>query len=348
MAAGGEPVEERTAGALERGVDVVADADSGQRQVAAGDPLRHADQVGNDVPVLHPEHPTGATEPGDDLVGDQQDPVPLQDRVDGGPVVVGRDHQPGRQRDRLGDHRRDPLGADLGDRRLERRDVGGGVAGRLADVDEPRDHRAEVGPVDRVAGGAHAGHGHPVVAVLAGEDHRAVLVAAQRLVAAGDLDRRVVGVRAADREEEPLDPRRGDPRQVVGQAERVRGRHAEEQRPVGQVAHRGRRGLDQLLAAVPDVDVDQAGDAVQVLRAVGRGHPRAVARDDDERALVGDRRQRRHVVDQVAPGPGGLGRAHPASPACRIAASISSIRVSISARPALGMKNVTRSIPHSA
>ena len=56
---------------------------------------------------------------GDDLVEDEEDPVPAQDGLDPGPVVLVGDEHAADSHDRLAHEGRDPLGAELGDLRLE-------------------------------------------------------------------------------------------------------------------------------------------------------------------------------------------------------------------------------------
>ncbi len=56
------------------GHDLGPGQDPGQRQPRR-DALGHDQDVGLDVPVADREHLAGPTEPGLDLVGDQQDPV---------------------------------------------------------------------------------------------------------------------------------------------------------------------------------------------------------------------------------------------------------------------------------
>ena len=99
--------------------DLVGDGDAAERDVAGGDALGEGGDVRLEAVRLHAEHLAGAAEAADDLVGDQQDVVLLEDRGDRGPVAVRRhDHSAGAL-DRLADHGGDGVGAFARDRLLE-------------------------------------------------------------------------------------------------------------------------------------------------------------------------------------------------------------------------------------
>ena len=88
MAGVGEPAGEEPVAHL---VDDLAARDHrAERHVARVDPLRDAEDVGHDVPVLAREPPAGAAEAGHHLVEDQQDPVAVADLADRLQVAVGR------------------------------------------------------------------------------------------------------------------------------------------------------------------------------------------------------------------------------------------------------------------
>ena len=126
-------------------------------------PLAQRDQVGRDAEARGREPLADAPEAGDDLVGDQRDPVLVAQRAQAGPVAVGRDEAAAGVLHRLGDQHRDGLRPGLDDRaldlvqqpRAERGLVGGvGIAERVR-VGDPHDRdrrRAE-----RLLHRAHAG-----------------------------------------------------------------------------------------------------------------------------------------------------------------------------------------------
>src|SRR5204862_4367263 len=63
-------------------VDLLRRQGGGQRQVAAGDALGQAEQVGRDVLLLAGEHRAGAAEAGGHLVEDEQDVVAVAELAD--------------------------------------------------------------------------------------------------------------------------------------------------------------------------------------------------------------------------------------------------------------------------
>ena len=110
----GEPAHEREAlGRLvpDRLVDPAPKCDTPQREVTAGDPLGEGDQVRVDVPVLHPEPASGASEAGDHLVQDQQQAVAIANLPQEAEVLRGRHQDPTGSLDGLGDHGGDGLGS---------------------------------------------------------------------------------------------------------------------------------------------------------------------------------------------------------------------------------------------
>ena len=81
-----------------------------QRCVTAGQALAADQHVGHHVPVVDAEALPGPSEPGHDLVGDQQHAVLVAEGADVGPPAVRGHERSGRGPDhRLGDHRRHRL-----------------------------------------------------------------------------------------------------------------------------------------------------------------------------------------------------------------------------------------------
>ena len=160
MAAVGQPAgEELVAQPLG---DRLGDDHRAERDVARVDPLRHREDVGDDVPVVAREPLAGAAEARHHLVADQQDPVPVAGLADRLQVAVGRDDDPVRADDRLEDDGGDRVRAlvleDLLQVRRARADgarigMAGGAAVGVR-VEHPHDARdAGLGvPAARVAG----------------------------------------------------------------------------------------------------------------------------------------------------------------------------------------------------
>src|SRR5690606_4058123 len=64
------------AGSEEGGEDALGRQGRGEGQVASGEPLGEAEEIGDDILVLAGEEPAGASEPGHDLAADENGPGP--------------------------------------------------------------------------------------------------------------------------------------------------------------------------------------------------------------------------------------------------------------------------------
>ena len=95
--------ERRAVGALAPALLERPRAGHRRERQAVRDRLGHADDVGDDPGVLEGPHPPGPPEAGLDLVGDEQDPVPVADVRAGS---AGSAAAPGRSRPRPGPARR--------------------------------------------------------------------------------------------------------------------------------------------------------------------------------------------------------------------------------------------------
>ena len=79
----------------------------GHRQVAAGEPLPEAQQIGSEPALLGREQRAGAAESGGDFVADEQDVVVAAGGTEGGECLGGRGLHTGRTlHERLDDDRR--------------------------------------------------------------------------------------------------------------------------------------------------------------------------------------------------------------------------------------------------
>ena len=91
-------------------VDALGRERRGERQVAAGQPLGEAHEVGRDALLLAGEHRARAAEAGRDLVADEEDAELVAQLADGAQVAVGVDVDAGRAlHERLDDDRRDAV-----------------------------------------------------------------------------------------------------------------------------------------------------------------------------------------------------------------------------------------------
>ena len=232
------------------------------------------------LPVFEREPPSRPAEPRDHLVGNEQHLVPGADLTNERPVVLRGIEDTAGALNRLSDDGRDGLGTlpqdgllDLARRRLPdgfaRTRALEAVGVRILDVDESRDARLERVPIARAhARGTHGLQRQPVIGLRAGNHLHLVRPAGGLPVEARRLERRFVRLRAARREEHGLEAVGRQADQPVSQCDRRDVRSADVARAEGQLAHLFGRGVGQLLAPVADVDVPQAGQAVDVLAAV--------------------------------------------------------------------------------
>ncbi len=202
-------MEELKAMGSEEGVgDLSRDDGGAQRYVTAGDALGHRQYVRLKIPVLAGEHLAGASKAIENLVGDQQDAVPITDLSHGGPVVRRRHPHAERNGDRLGDQCGHGLGTLGNDRRLE------GLRGAQADfgclpavlfgsvwiwarnVDAVRNQWLKGLAVRRQPADAECAERESVVGPDSADDLRALGRPAQSVVLAGHLEGRLHGLGA--------------------------------------------------------------------------------------------------------------------------------------------------------
>ena len=244
--------------------------------------------------------------------------MPVADLADRPQVAVGRHDQPVRAGHGLEDHRRDGLRAlvleDLLEVRAARADrarVGmpcGAAVG--VGVEHPHDAREPRlgGPAARVAGERDRPAGGAVVAAVARDD----LVPAGR--PARELDRVLVRLGAAVREERHREVARGHLGEQAREGRARLGRHGRADRAqlVGLLLDRG----DDLRVLVADRDVDELGGEVEVplplvipeVAALGPGDGERV-----DRVLDAPRVEDvvlRLLLDALALGRPALGRRH--------------------------------------
>jgi hypothetical protein len=313
---------------VERAVDRVGGQHAGERQEAAGDPLRQQHQVGHDARLLAREHRPGAAEAGHDLVGDQVDVVARAELARALEVRrVVHDHARRALHERLDDQRRDAL--------VVRREVGRErVAGLARDVRG----RAAVVRAPRVGGGHRVADAHDrrvgvaedrdvgdgeraerLAVVAAGEADEAPLLrppgVAPRVVA--HLERDLGRRRAVGSVERVAEAARRERREPLGQLDRRTVRRAREHRVLELAELRDDRRADARLAMAEQVDpprrhrVEQAA-AVEVLE------PHAVgARDRHERQRLVRLHLRARVPHrrEAAPQPLVVARTHRIRPA---------------------------------
>ncbi len=282
-------------------------------EVPARRTLPHRHHVGPDAPVVDAEPSPGATEPGHDLVGDQENAVAPADLGDGRPVVVGRDG--GGQRrtgDRLGDERGDRGRAGVGDRPVQAlgvpRAAGDGVVGvrtpvlvRGVHVVEPPEPRLVRTPQRLLPADVERPQRVPVVRGLPADHPGPRRLAPGEMEGAGELDR------GLDRLAPTRD--RVDPGVVQGQQGRDRvgvrlERLGREHRPVDVGGPRRLFGhrVHQRTVAVADVHDDRAARSVQVAPAFGVLDPHTLGADGSWQ------RSRQDAMEDVAHAGGPIAR----------------------------------------
>ena len=277
---------------------LVADDGPANRRVAGRQTLGDGHDMRLDAEGLAAEPVAGAAEAGDDLVGDQEDPVFVDDALDLGPIGRGRDDHAARALNGLGDEGRDLLGSDLKDLVLQRPGAGDPeFLGRhlaalqipigLVDMDDAgngqhpllvhRDHAAEAG----------AAHGRAVVAVLAGDDDLPLGLFLQGPVMADEADVGVIRLGPRACEEHMVQIARRQFGDAGGQRDGGHMRGLEEGVVIGKLADLAGGGLGDFLAGITDVDAPEPGHAVDDLLALAVLQPDALGLGDDPRALPG-------------------------------------------------------------
>ena len=162
---------------------------------------------------------------------------------------------------------------------------------------EIRHHRAEHFLVAGQGCGAHGCHRHTMVAVAAGQDFHLFRLAHALPVVAGEFEGGFVRFRAARGEIGRRHVAIGQTDDTLGEADCRLVREPGIGRRVGQLFHLRRRSIGQFLAAMPDIDVPQARQTVDIFFAVVGPQHRALATDEDfRRRMVLGMMQR---VDQM-------------------------------------------------
>ena len=196
----------------ERVRELLARDARGERDVAGGDALRHGHQVGDDPVVLHGKPSPRPSEPGDHLVGDQQDIQFVADRSHPAQPANGRHDEPTRREHGLLDHGRDSVRPLAQDRlaQLARAPLDQLIVGAVAPVAERVRcrHFREAGGTQHVVGRGQMRqpadrerpHGRAVIAAVERDHLVLVALALREPVLSRDLHRPLVRFRAADRE----------------------------------------------------------------------------------------------------------------------------------------------------
>src|SRR5215813_9745910 len=190
--------------------DVMPHANCAEWQVAAGQTLRHADQVGDNLPVIDGEPLTCAAKPGHDFVGNHQDSVLVAELAHTLHVAVGWNEDSIRAHNSLEDKSCDGMRAfELNDFLDHRQRYLGRFPSTLNPVIriENSYYARDSGlrrPAARIASEGDAACGRAVVRAITRHD----LVPTRE--EAGNLDRVLVGFGSAVRKKEGVDIARSD------------------------------------------------------------------------------------------------------------------------------------------
>ena len=300
---------DRLGGGLEPVGERGAEDHGAHREVARRQGLGRDDRLRLEAERLAAPGGAGAAEAGDDLVRDERDAVPCEDRGDRLEVALGRgDHAAGAH-DGLRDEDGDGASALAGDDVLELGGQAGGEGGLVlalpalapemgaGQVHEARQRQAE----ERVVGLARhrgADRGDAMIAVRARED-RAPL---GRALGPGEepqhLDQRVVRLGSGVGVEDAAPLERADLDQLLRQLHRAVGHAAEEGVVPGKARVLLLRRADQA-GMVPAGDhVPEAGIGVEVAAAARVDDVGPLAMGQDDGAAFADRRQVGEAVER--------------------------------------------------
>ena len=292
----------------------IAHHHAAERRVTRGHALGKGDDVRLVAVTLRAEVVAQPAECADDLVGDQQHPMPVADLPNPGEVPRRRREAAARVLHRLQEHGGDRLRALPLDRPLDL--VGGPPAERLQVAGDKLGRPVEVGVRHPHPAGCHrlewffdAGepgdrertHGRAVVGDVTADDLVPPGLADRLEVLLGQLPGGLDRLRAAGGEKGAVQIARRQRRQPFGQLDRPRVRVRPE-REVGEFRGLARAGLGHLGPAVPDLAHEQPGQAVQVTLAavvvdVLPGPP-----DDHGHVALGIGRHAGEMQPQVAVG----------------------------------------------
>jgi hypothetical protein len=259
---------------------LLADDGARQRRIGRGQPLGDGDEVGAHAVMVGAEHGPEPPEAGHHLVGDQQDVVFLQHRLDRRPVARGRRHETARAEHRLADEGGDGLGAFREDQRLQPLGAPGRelflgharlgtaeVIGRLG-VDHLRQRQVEL-LVEQLQPRQRAGHQPRAVIAAPARDDLLLLGPAEDVVVVPDqLDVGLVGVRPAEAEIDLRHPRRRPFEDHVRERDRGFGAVADIGVVIGQLARLRGDGVGDLGAAIADIHAIEPGEGVEQAAAV--------------------------------------------------------------------------------
>ena len=281
MAAEGDPVRERGLLLREERLDRALVGDEGaERRVCRGDPLGHGHHVGLDPVAGRPEPVADAAEAADDLVGHEQEPVLVADLAHALEVALGRGDRAGRVLDGLENDRRDGLrplvlhdAVDL----VGALQVAAGLLRAVRAAVAVRHRRAqaagqeglELGAERRAPVDGERAHGRPVVGAAARHELVAGRLAAQPVVLARDLERRLDRLGAAADEEDAADVDRDELGDLLGELDRGRRREPDPVREERKRVELLLRGLgDPRPGPVADVDAVERRERVEVAVAL--------------------------------------------------------------------------------
>ena len=295
----------------DRLVDTLRHHGRGEWHVTAGQRLGAGDDVGLHVVGLAAPHPAGAAEAADHLVGDQQDVVVLQDRLDQVEVPGRRRDDAARPHYRLGNEGRDVFRAFLLDQRLQLpSEARGEGLLALADLGEAivvravGTHDIGTGQVEAVVkvrqpGQRGCSDADPVIRLGTRDDLLLRRPAEGVVVVAHHLDRGVVRVGAAGAEEDARHLSRRQREQIGRGADGDVGRLVRESVVVRQRVELARRRRDQALVRESERRAPEPGHALEVLAALVIVDVDAAAARHDDRALILVLAQVRERVDRL-------------------------------------------------
>ena len=253
--------------------NLIADANTAQREIAGSDGLGKLNEVGLNAPVLEAKHFSGSAKAGDHLVRYQQHIILIANLPDAGKIIILRNDNTAGTLNRFGNKHGHCIGAFLQNFLLKfiggRNALAFGVLGclvqigiRARDMNKPRYPRLKHRPVGCYPGRTHCRKRHTVIAPDSGYDFCFFRFSLNLPVIAGHFDIAVRGFSAARGQVEVIDIRIGQSGQPFSEFNRPGVGTAGVTGCKPHLAHLFGSGISQFMAAVARGVVPESGEAV--------------------------------------------------------------------------------------
>ena len=280
---------------------LLGEQDGGEWRIPAREPFPDAEDVRPHAGLLGREPGAEPSEPGHDLVEDQEHARLVAERAQPTEVVVGERVHAGRQHHRLDDDRGDGAGTLVLDHVPHLRQAAEGARARAGparardrsmSMDPAGEERFVRRPELRPTRRGESSHGGPVVGAIERDRLVTLGTAALAVVLPRHLERRFRRLRSAGELLDDVVPPARNPDQRRGQLEcAVRRRH--DRRREGETPVLGSNRVDDLVVAVTETDCEHAREAVDIASPLVIRERDAVTLDHDQRI----RREGLHLIE---------------------------------------------------